>query len=119
MYRSFGEAHLVQESSYTQDTGSIFSHIRSVGGCDREFSKGKDLEGKRNSIFKDNTNHSSENTLKNIEGYQEIAVRSCKMRRHTHTNTPILVRGTNVRLDLPSASTIYPKIEAVVFPKLR
>jgi hypothetical protein len=41
-----------------------------------EFSKGKDLEERGNSTFKDTTNYSPENTVNNIEGYQEIAVRS-------------------------------------------
>jgi hypothetical protein len=42
------------------------------------------MEESGNSIFKDTTNNSPENTVKNIEGYQEIAVKSCKMRCHIH-----------------------------------
>jgi hypothetical protein len=91
-----------------QKTQAAFSriYVRSVGQCDREFSKGKDLEERDKSIFKETTNHSPENTVKNIEGYQKIAVRFCKMRPpHTHTQTDMWYQ----RFDLPSASTIYPK----------
>ena len=51
------------------------------------FQKVKIWEKEVIDIFKDITNHSPENTVKNIEGYQKIAVMSCKMRRHTHIHT--------------------------------
>jgi hypothetical protein len=40
-----------------------------IGRCDREFSKGKDLEERGNSRFKNTTNHSPENTVKKIGNY--------------------------------------------------